>query len=472
MGKRLIIILALALVVSFVACAYAEVQNVKVSGDLTVYGMSRELSLRGRRYGTDNVYNSLASIARIKVDADLTDNVIATVRLLNERYWGTENENMGEGAASDNIPTTDISLDLGYVTLKEFLYSPLTLTVGRQELHFGNGMIVGDVDTNNAAANASPFGNGDNRDADLSARKAFDAIRITLNYDPLVIDAIMAKVTEASINKPDDVNLFGVNVNYALNKTTTLEGYWFEKDTATDSGTGTSGAVVIGTKHNTVDTLGARLAAQPMTDLNVSLEGAVQLGKYYAVGLVDANGQTVGPRNRRAYGAEGAVNYALPKLKRYSPNVGLVAGYFSGEARNYLGDTNKYRAWDPMFEDQTFGNIANALFDMSNVELIGANVSVKPMDDITVKGEYFYYWWDKHYLSTDAAIPTIRDSAASLEMTTRKQAAQEFDLTGVYNYTEDVQFSLLYGMLFPGKSFTSASRHTATELIGSMKVTF
>ena len=208
MTKRLIVVLALALVAGLVTCSYAEVQNVKVSGDLTVYGISRMFDVAGGNDNKDD--NAFASITRVKVESDLTDNVTATVRLLNERYWGTEVEMTGTGTN----PNSDLSLDLACVTLKEFMMPAATLTIGRQELRFGNGMIVGDPDTNNAVSTASPFSN---LDMDLSARKAFDAIRLTLNYDPLVIDLVSSKITETSLTSSDDVDLYGINANYKLN---------------------------------------------------------------------------------------------------------------------------------------------------------------------------------------------------------------------------------------------------------------
>ena len=178
MSKRLIFVLAIAFALSFSVAAYAETQNLKVSGDLLIRAIDREgFSLLDDAYEASGI----TSTTRVRIDADLTDNVSTTVRLLNERSWTAEtNED------------TDIDLDLAYVMMKEFLYSPLTLTVGRQELRFGNAMIIGDVDSNlmSASLNVPP---------DLSARKAFDAIRATLDYDPLVVDVIMSKIDENEV---------------------------------------------------------------------------------------------------------------------------------------------------------------------------------------------------------------------------------------------------------------------------------
>ena len=46
---------------------------------------------------------------------------------------------------------TNVQLYLASVTMREFLYSPLTVTVGRQVFNYGNGLIIGDGGPNNQA---------------------------------------------------------------------------------------------------------------------------------------------------------------------------------------------------------------------------------------------------------------------------------------------------------------------------------
>jgi hypothetical protein len=48
----------------------------------------------------------------------------------------------------------------------------------------------------------------------------------------------------------------------------------------------------------------------------------------------------------------------------------------------------------------------------------------------------------------------------------------EIDLTLAYDYTEDVQMSLMGAAFIPGAAFEGANDRTATQIIGSMKVTF
>lgn len=444
MDKRLIMVLAFVLAAGLACSAYAEVQNVRVSGDINAWYQVRNLNLV--KTGNDNAF---ASIARVRVDADLTDNIAATVRLLNERYWGNETENRGSdsnatiGTSTDY--NTDVNIDLAFVTVKEFLYSPLTVTVGRQDLRFGNAMIIGDPDTNNQATVVSAFG-GNLRDPDLSVRKAFDAIRATLNYDPLKIDAIYSQVSEGVLTSNDDTTLYGVNANYALDDKTTVEGYYFAKHT------GRSNAV--NKKPDRVDVLGARITAMPMDNLTFQFESAYQMGKR-------ANTTYV---TRKAWALETGAEYLFKDVK-FTPSLAAGYAYFSGQK----GKDNRYTAWDPMYEDQRYGDIANALFDQSNAHVAVMSGSMKAADDVTLIASGYGFWWDKKYIELER----ITDRRGeTVTMRHNKYAGTELDLKAVYDYTEDVQLSLLGGMLFPGNSFDKQNNDTASEVIGSMKVTF
>jgi len=468
MSRRLIMILALAFVVGLACAAYAEVQNVKVSGDLTVYGISRKMWTSPTQ---NNRESAMASVTRVRIDADLTDNVMATVRLLNERYWGNETGNAGGGS---NTKNSDIDLDLAYVTMKEFMYSPLTLMIGRQELHFGNDMIVGDPDTNNAVTTASPFSGVSSawpRDPDLSARKAFDAIRATLNYDPLIIDLVAAEVRKTTLNIDNAENLYGINASYAVNKKNNVEGYWFERRIGRKNSPSTWNNK-IDTTHN----IGARIVSRQIENLIYQLEVAFQFG----TSVVDniAPPWTGSTQRRRALAVETAATYDLKNVKsiaKYSPTVTMLYAYFSGN-RGSGEKTN--RAWSPMYENQKFGDITNLLFPQSNAHVLGGIASVKPVEDVTLKGEYYAYWWDKVFSNGQVLSPGSVLTSDTLTMTNKKFAGQEIDLTATYAYTEDVQFSLMGGIMIPGASFKNiassdnGSRSNASEVIGSMKVTF
>lgn len=500
MGKRLIIVLALALLLGATGAAYAEVQNIKVSGDITAAGVLRsnfELTKDPYDNGGSRYEKDWFSIVRLRVDADLTDNVSATVRLLNERNWNGSsiadgaNNNVNIGYPTGNVEThnENIDLDLAYVTMKEFLYSPLSLKIGRQELHIGNDWLMGDPDTNIWSGKTSLA------EGDLSARKAFDAIRATLDYNPLVVDMFFAKVEENDVTKNDDTNLYGVNAAYTLDKNTTLEGFFFSKvqnvkaAEATHVDTyGSDWTANVKDKADTTYAVGGRIVNKTVKNLTVDAQAAFQFGTYNP--RFDPNARGGGGRlqsadcgNRRAWGLEAMLDYDLKDIKmisKYAPSISAVYIYLSGASRNRVG-TEDYNGWNPMFENQTFGHIANAILSFTNQSIFGMSAKAKPFQDVGLKLDYLGFWANKEYPQDSAYDASGVSLARQYLMNHKSFLGQECDLTLTYDYTEDVQFSLLGGVFMPGSAFskdvvekpTAASgRATATELIGSMKVTF
>lgn len=506
MSKRLILILALAFVAGLTSASYAEVQNVKVSGDITIEGVARDnLDLAKEHVGGSTVSTTtyqdetsdIFTITRLRVDSDLTDNVSASVRLLSERTWNGDattgtNNNINIGLATGNTAANenDIDLDLAYVTVKEFLSSPVTLALGRQELRFGNGWIVGDPDTNGAALGSTLAA------GDLSARKSFDALRATLDYNPLMVDLVYAKVQEGDNRLNDDVTLSGLNAAYELNKSTLLEGFFFSKVKGTsaavatnvDAGNATSYDTASGDvfkdKADRVHTVGARVVNRSINNLTLDVQGAYQFGTYNP--KFDPNARFVNANNkaltsdRSAWGAQVVATYDLKDvdlLAKYSPTITGIYSYLSGEGRDKVG-AKTYHGWDPMFEDQTLGHLINAIMGFSNSHFAGIVTTAKLKDDLMLRLDYVGSWFVKRYPEGRNTILSGVSTARQFVMTKNPFVGQEIDVNLTYNYTEDVQFSLLGGVFMPGKAINerngtaNPNRASASEIIGSMKVTF
>ena len=474
MSKRLILVLALAFVVAFSLSAYAEVQNVKVSGDITVTGIARnDLTLSKDTLTTDfgQKVRAILSQVRVRVDADLTDNVSTTVRLLNERVWGEELDEPGTPTIYKGTETSSIDVDLAYATLKEFLYSPLTLTVGRQELKFGNNLVVGARTTN---AIAGGHGNANrflpNSLDDLTMRKSFDAIRATLNYDPLVVDAVYAKVTGSSVKTFDDTNLYGVNANYAVSKTLNVEGYTFLRSRETGVVTPPPPS-----KGENLYTTGARVNYTGVKNLSLGLESAFQYGSHIVNTTLYPNegANSNAERSVRAWSLQGMANYKIPMMTKYAPMLNGTYTYLSGDKARSTRTTDK--GWDPMFEDQNSGTLFNKIFALTDMQIFNLNFSVKPVEDIKVTASYYNLLANTPYVTEGALTRTL--SGISGDPTyamkpDRYGLGNEIDLGITYDYTEDVQFTLSGGAFIPGGAFEKPSRETAKQLIGSMKVTF
>ncbi|MDD2752510.1 MAG: alginate export family protein, partial [Candidatus Omnitrophica bacterium] len=363
----------------------------------------------------------------------------------------------------------------------------LSMTAGRQELHFGNDFIIGDPDTNMVALRSSLA------EGDLSARKAFDAIRATLDYNPLVVDIVYAKLAENNVVLNDDTTLYGLNLNYALDKNTTIEGFYFGKirgsDAAAvtniDSNNATSFIVQNDgkSKADAVHTVGARVVNKTVKNLTIDAQGAYQFGTYNP--KFDPNARFIAANNkaeianRRAWAAEAIATYDLKDCKyigKYNPSVSAAYVYMSGADRDRTG-SKTYKGWDSMFENQTLGHIINAIMGFSNAHFAGLSAKAKPMDDVTVKMDAVGVWFAKRFPDQRNAILSGVDGAREFRMAKGPFLGQEYDLTLTYDYTEDVQFSLLGGLFLPSKNIngnidTDDMRATAGELIGSMKVTF
>ena len=436
MSKFLKLMSVLAIVALIAVPAFAEVQNVKVSGDIDSKMITRDnynLGSGTAGNGSDDTDKWFMSTTRVQVDADLTDNVSTSVRLLNERDWNVETN-----------ATTDIDLDLAYVKLKEMFYAPLTMTIGRQNIRLGSGLVVGDPDTNDTSAISAASGTITAQD--LSARKSFDAVRATLDYNPLVVDLFMAVINPGTIgsgNTNNDTNLYGVNAAYKFDKyNSEAEAYIVSNRARSNT-----------TKSITTDVYGVRGSLEPISKLVLNGEFAAQRGTFSAT------------QDRSAWAADAAASYAIDY--KWSPKVGVGYVYRSGDK---AGNTGDYKAWNTMYEDQTHGIVANQIFNNnneggdSNSQIITANASVNPIKDLTVAVDYYYFALAQKLanLSTNGDII----------MTDKRALGQEVDLSLGYDYTEDVKLGLTTGWFLPGEAFSNVNDSAATTVMADVKVSF
>ncbi len=447
MSKRLLALVLIALTVCFVSAAYAEVQNVKVGGDLTVIGVSRDnLNLQKDSFVNPAgpadeqkgvAATGVASIARVRVDANLTDNVDVTFRILNERIWSTGSE------TGDS--TTGMDLDLAFVSFKDFLKDvigvPLTVKLGRQEMKLGSGLLIGDPDTNQAAKggfqNAVGF-------ADLSSRKAFDGALAVLDLNPLTITGAAVKVTEGNVLlSQDDVNAYALNAAYNLGVMNTTAELTYVLETRNKEA-----AAVVADRQGDINNYGVRITSMPVENLGVEAEYVYQTQK-------DGTKRT-DLKPVSDYALRLGANYTLANVAM-TPSFGI----------DY---TRLSENWNVMFEDLTPADIMNLIFPNSNVQLIGATFGLKPTQDLTAKLRYAYARLVEQNMGATFTSP---GTGFTYNLNgEKKNLGQELDLDLAYDYTSDVQFGLNLGYFKPGKAFTRDFRGAASQVVGSMKVSF
>lgn len=459
MSKKILFFIAI-ISLSFTSFAFAAVENIKISGDITAQGIARDLNMGAGDLtdGMDTYYHRKQeqfglSQVRLKFDADLTENVSAVVQLLSERLWGQQDW------YNDN---TQIDLSLAYVEMKEFFHKSLTLVIGRQNLYYGNGLIIGDPTTNQVDPGYfAPAG-------DLSLRKSFDAAKAIIDLSPFVIDLVYASVYQrgngaGTTDRNDDVDLVGTNIAYQWGTLNGLsEGYFFTTvNSPADAGVDTTKSII--------NTVGTRLQFDPIEHLTLGGEIAYQFGKDNQDAGTDVQ--------RSAWAAQVMGEYKF--LNSYNARIGSSYSYFSGDKNT---DDKKNKAWDPLFEDQTPAEIVNILCSNSNAHVLRAYGSFMPREDITLGALYCWVRMAEkvdsdYYVTPDGGPTNFGDSSTTGTIVynvdpDKRHFGDEVDLWGAYDYTEDVQFKLIGALFVPGSYFTKENNENAYSVRGSVKVSF
>lgn len=491
---------ALALAWGLCYPTYAEVQNVKVSGDVTARSFYKEnFDLRNATSGnlasgTADDTGFAASFTHVGVNADLTDNVAAEVGLSNQRLWAYEATVVGAG---------DVDIYSAYVRLKEFFYSPLTVTVGLQPLVFGRAFIVGPGllgdPSGGISSGTSALGDGGNTAAvggsavgagvgfqgarEYSILNNFDAVRATLDFAPWTLDAVYSKISETVRNNADQT-LLGVNAGYKFSSyNAEAEAYWFFKD---DESWNQTFPTVSGQssgrnyEENEVHTIGIRGSLEPITQLSLNGEFAFQTGEIRDT-TPDGGGPVGGTpltRDREAFGADFSGEYAFDVI--YSPTFGLGWVWYSGEEATAapIDSNGDFDGWDNMYRGSFYTAIQDFLGGFheknlygtqdpndtasnTNRQLLRVFGSLKPLDQLKLDLAWVRAWFDEKPLAG-------RDDLAG----------DEVDVKFTYDYSDDVKLDLLLAWFLPGDYYdgqtTAANRSndTASEIAGKVRVAF
>jgi hypothetical protein len=424
MLKKLMIALA---VVAMAIPAFAAVESIQVGGDMDVKGMYRKSF---EFDGDSDPWTFTYMSTRVWVKAELTDSITAMVRLINERDFGNDYLREIEGS---------VLLDLAYVKVANLMTPGLDLTVGRQEIKLGEGLVVG-----------SRYRSMDYIGADIGTaaidqgkQKAFDAIRVDYNFPmaDLGLTAFKAKILETygdifGIGLPiEDLDLYGVAAKYN-GEMFSLEPY-----------------VVYVRMEDAIDlyTWGARVGLSPMESLSFKAEFAKQFGDADLLGGADFSGWAV------IVGADFAMDSEM------APTLSAAYNRFTGQ-----DSATDIDAWIPVFPSDVASRVGKiaypAVFGLgegiflslpaSGLQVFKLGGSIKPVESVMLGLNWFHL--------------------RGLETPVDEVLGNEVDFCINYQYTEDLSFGLDLGILFVGDMVDDVyvDAKNPWQLVGSMKVAF
>ena len=216
---------ALFLILVCAGIAGADLQNVVVGGKIELYGVwysdffepdwasvrfpSEQLPFRAigpfgtesyvRAGGGGNSNTFVEQRTRLHMSADFTEEVTVFIEFDSIDTWGEDfRSNYLTGIDSRADTRDDIELYQGFIEGQQVFGLPVRFRIGRQELEFGSGWLVG--------ADPGP---------DPLVGLSFDGVRLTFEYDQINFDVWWAKVAENGVIEEDgDTDFYGIYATF------------------------------------------------------------------------------------------------------------------------------------------------------------------------------------------------------------------------------------------------------------------
>lgn len=428
-------VVGLAALIGLAVNTYADVQNIRLSGDIRIRGYY-VANTAGSGVSQNNIQDQFISQrTRVSVEADLEDNILIVVTLKAEGLWGQDNQTddviegsgAGVGSGGDDYYAINRRWDLGvteaYVQFNEMFYAPLTLKIGRQYLHYGRGLII------------SSFENEYN----------FDAVRAVLDYYPLTIDVVLGRLGENTLfgfpNSANDVNLLFVNARYEFTDSLlkNVEAYFGYIINNSDSMGRPSRVPPIG-----FDSAGSPMIVGLRSDFNVTenlemwAEGAYEFGSATAGDNISAWLANVGGR-------------LTLKDMEWTPAFNFNYIFASGGGSD---GHNNFRPWFD-YVDGYNGYLFMPL--LSNIHIFNLGASIKPSENTSFSIQGYYY------MKADKNNPFASGSNRNVDFgglgwvsgNNSRELGWEIDAIFGYDYSKDVRFQIVYAAFIPENAMHS-----------------
>lgn len=466
-------------VAAFCGGAVAELQNVEVGGEIRIRGRYwnnvtglekaprfSEGALKGRALGPygavgrflwddkDSGLSFFEQRTALHVKASFTENVSAFIDFHYNHKWGADfRADLVTGQDTTPAVGRHVRMYQGYIEAEQVFDMPVRIRIGRQEMKFGKGFLMGN--------GLSP-----------TIGVSFDAVRLTYAQNDFTVDAFLAKLIEAGGEELDgDVDLYGVYADYAGWEPLSLSAYW----------------LLVRDARSLNDTLGTPAEEWleswlGVDDYDVSNLHTVGLRAYGSKGAWDYDVEAAyqfGPVDNvgsgfraNIYGDDGARanTWALDGETGYTADVKFQPRFFAGGAW-YHGEDNRDAQWKHALNPNAKGDASisfnrlfssvwyNSIFDVlgqpfSNFMEVRGGVQMKWTDAVSTTAKAAYYWADAPF--TGPRTGTLLGQRVEFggllvpPETSSRNLGLITTLSAKYQFSEDLFISVGWEHLFTG----------------------
>ncbi len=475
-------LLVFLLLLSGAGAAYAELQNVQVGGSVRIRGrywsnafedaLRRNRTIRipafeivGRDIGPFGVASQMAwsdrepsraiveQCTKIRFTADFTDDVKAVIELDDAEVWGGGDfrSNYITGADTRANSADDVEVLQSYIQTSETFGLPLTARIGRQQIKWGDGWLLGETQG--------------------ITEQSFDAIRLMYDLDSVSFDAFAAKLAEGGVAEQDgDVDLYGLQAVCKAIENNEFSAYWlWLRDARSLNDTNRlwfgewieSWLSLDDYDVTNLHTIGLR-AAGKFDAFDYAVDAAFQTGDADSVGFLFSP---------FVYGDDGAefsgwagdleLGYTFADVM-WKPRVFVGGAYYSGEDNrdvsvlDWFGPFYRPDAsvsFNRLFSSRTYHFAFDQDRNTSNFNQIRLGVNAKPTDSVKVSFlvakyatneafDYPVYWTVGRYRLPLAPGLTFWTRPADTDI------GWLTELSATYDYSEDLSIKFTWEHLF------------------------
>ncbi len=419
-------------------------------------------------------YRIVEQRTTVHVRADFTQDIAAYVELDSFNAWGENfRSNYLTGVDTRAAASGGVQLYQGYIEADNLLGVPLRLRIGRQELIFGGGWLLG----NNSSM---PEFTG----------LSFDAVRATYTHDFFTVDAFWAKVAERSPREEDgDTDLYGVYASYKGIENVTLDAYWFLLRDAQAIRDTRSGLLdewledLLGYDNynpTNLHTVGLR-AAGTIAAFDFTANAAYQFGDAGRAGSL-FKPYLFGDDDAKFNAWAGDIDLGYTFDFKCEPRVHVGAAYFGGEDNRGISFSEWARPWAPfvrpeasvsfnrMFSNMVYSYFIDEMGELSNFWMVRGGVSAHPTKCIETGIDASYFGvLDTFDLPWRVKVGSHRILLArDLSFLTQESGDDigwELDLWVKYHYSADLIFQAGWSHLFTGAGLADGNFNDMNGLL-------